>query len=151
MVKSAYSPVEHLADVIFLSRKPKEVYFAMMHSHASYSDAGGDDSSLFMTVGGLISNTEDWKCFDREWAKVLEWAKVPYLHMNRFVAHEQPFKNKKWERKELREQFMKKIIDVIARNVDFWPCIALDMNIWKTINSEYRMKEERLTSFAVTG
>lgn len=123
----------------------------MISNYISYSDAGGDDSSPFMTVGGLISKTEDWKSFNREWAKILMWAKVPYLHMKQFVARREPFKNKKWERKELREKFMKRLIILICKHVDFRPSMVLDLNDWKTVNSEYRLKEDRLTPFAVTG
>lgn len=150
MSKFAYSKLQHLADALFLNRNAKDVYFAIMTGYTSYSDAGGDGSGPVMTVAGFISNTEDWKRFDKEWAKVLAWAKVPYLHMNKFVAHIEPFANKKWERKELREEFIGRLLNVIRNNVDFFPFISLSMDIWKTVNFEYKMKEERLSPFAVT-
>ena len=150
MVNSAYSTLQHLADALFLNHNAKDIHFAIMTGYTSYSDAGGDGSGPVMTVAGFISTTDDWKSFDKEWAKVLAWAKVPYLHMNKFVAHEKPFKNKKWEREELRKEFMGRLLNVIDKNVVFFPLNVLSMHVWKTVNLEYRMKEERLTPFAVT-
>lgn len=151
MVNSAYSPIQHLADALFFNQNPRKVYFAIMTGYTSYSDAGGDGSGPIMTIGGLISNTDDWKSFDKEWSKVLGWARVPYLHMKQFVAHEEPFKNKKWYRPELRKEFMGQLLNVISKNVDFGPINVLPMDVWKAVNLEYRMKEERLTPFATTG
>lgn len=122
-----------------------------MNSYTSYSDTGGDGSGPTMTVAGLISNTEDWKRFDREWAKVLAWAHLPYLHMNKFVRHIKPFDNKKWDRKELREEFLTRLVAVMCKNIDLLALNVLSMNDWKTLNAEFKMKEERLSPFAVSG
>lgn len=151
MVNSAYSSFQHLADALFFNQNARHIHFAIMNGYTSYSDAGGDKHCRIMTVAGFISNAEDWKLFDREWAKVLGWAKLPYVHMNRFVAHKYHFQNKKWERKELRDEFIVRLIDAIGKHVDFLALNVLSIHDWKTINAEYRMKESGLTPFVILG
>ena len=151
MVNIAYSKLQHLADALFLNHNPKKVHFAIMAGYTSYSDAGGDGSGHMMTVAGLISNTADWKELDKDWDKVLKWAHAPYLHMNKFVGHKKPFDNKKWERKELRDEFVSRLVTVMRKNIDFLALNVLPMNDYKVLNAEFKMKEARMTPFAVSG
>src|SRR5678815_506001 len=101
-----YSAIGHLADALFLNHDPKQRFFLFMTNYTTYFDASGTPrDTAMMAVGGFISNVDDWKTFDKDWNRVLTKAKVPYLHMKRFVAHKDPFANMKWRREEYRKKF----------------------------------------------
>lgn len=121
-----------------------------MTRYIAYFDASGTRDIEMIAVGGYISTVDDWKRFDSEWQAALSWGKVPYFHMRRFNAHQTPFKNQKWKREELRSEFLGRLIDAIARNVDWFTLNILPISDWQTVNAEYCMEEERLTPFAVT-
>jgi hypothetical protein len=122
-----------------------------MTTYSAYFDASGSRDTDMMAVAGYISKVEDWKQFEVEWNAALTWAKVPYFHMRKFIAHQYPFTNQKWKREELRRDFLKRLIGVIARNVDLLTLNILPIDDWKTVNAEYRMEEERLTPFSIVG
>jgi hypothetical protein len=146
-----YSPIQHLADAVFLNHDPSKRYFAIMTAHTAYFDASGDKGASMLTVGGYISTVEDWKIFEAEWNAVLDKYKVPYFHRKKFIANQKPFTNAKWKREETRKAFLDKLVGVIARNVNFCVLNLLPIPDWETVNREYCMEEERLTPFAVAG
>lgn len=120
-----------------------------MTAYTAYFDASGSQTTDMMAVGGFIANDDDWKQFETEWNAALAWAKVPYFHMKKFTAKREPFDNKRWEREEHRKEFLGRLIDAIARNVDLFALNILPLQDWSMINKEYCMHEERLTPFAV--
>lgn len=122
-----------------------------MKPFTAYFDTSGSRGTDMMAVGGCISKIEDWKQFETEWNAALAWAKVPYFHMREFTAKRKPFDNKKWEREEYRQNFLKRVIDTIARNVDLLALNILPIDDWRVVNREYCMQEGRLTPFAVVG
>lgn len=149
-----YSPIQHLADAVFLNHNPRERYFVMVRvdtSHTTYFDASGTRGTAILVVGGYISTVDDWKDFEREWQAALDRVGVPYFHMKKFSACRKPFDNKKWEREEYRKAFLDDLIEVLARNVDFGLVNILPLAEWETVNREYYMEEAQMTPFSVAG
>jgi hypothetical protein len=147
----AYSPIQHLADSVFLNHDPNQRFFLFMTDYTAYLDASGAQDTAMMSVGGFISNVNDWKSFENDWKRALARAKVPYFHMKKFTVHKAPFDNMKWRREEYRKEFLSALIDTIARNVDFFVVNILRISDWEHVNKEFCMREAQLTPFAVAG
>lgn len=149
-----YSPIQHLADAVFINHNSRERYFVMVRvdtSYTTYFDASGTRGTTMLVVGGYISTVEDWRNFETEWKAVLDKVGAPYFHMKKFTACRKPFDNPKWRREEFRKSFLDKLIGAIARNVDFGLVNILPVADWETVNGEYCMAEERMTPFSVAG
>src|SRR5437899_6762003 len=116
-----YSPIQRLADALFLNHDPCERYFIMLDTgYATYFDASGTrHNTAMLVVAGYFSNVLDWKTFDTEWNAALGRAGVPFFHMKKFTSFRWPFDNHKWRREETRRAFLDDLIGVIARNVDY--------------------------------
>ncbi|MFZ0478233.1 MAG: DUF3800 domain-containing protein [Terriglobales bacterium] len=64
----------------------------------AYLDESKSDS--WFVLGGLVSTASSWKRFSREWEKVLQEYKVPYLHMKEFAFSRGPFEG--WKESQRR-------------------------------------------------
>ena len=123
-----------------------------MREYTAYFDASGHPSQgKFLVVAGYVSTVDDWLELERDWNKVLKWAKVKQFHMTDFINCEGEFKNKKWERPELRTTFLGKLANVTKSHVDYSINVMVDLADWNSVNGEYCLAENRLRPYSVCG
>lgn len=155
MSNTAYSPIRHFADALFINYNADQRYFAVLTTDTAYTtyfDASGHPQGTSMlVVGGFIATVEQWRSFESEWNKVLAKYGVPYFHMKKFTAKKKPFDHEKWQRDDVCTSFLGELIGVLKRNNCYGLMVALPLAAWATVNKEFCMEEERLTPFAVAG
>jgi len=146
-----YSKLQHLAAAIFFNGDKQKRYLAVFGHTAYFDGSGSPDEGNILCVGGYVSTVRDWNEFEVDWSKALKWAKVDAFHMKDFVSCRRQFSNKKWERKELRDEFIEKLVRATKRHVDHSMVAMVRLADWRIVNQEYALEESWLTPYALCG
>jgi hypothetical protein len=80
-----------------------------------YFDDSGDEEDHqheVCSVAGYVATMDDWNKFEKEWQKVLDDNRVPYLHMREFAHFKKSFEKFK-DNKEDRIIFLQSLINVM--------------------------------------
>ena len=85
-------------------------------------------------LGGLIQRAHKWHHFNRQWAKLLKKAEIPYSHLIAMENKESPFEN--WG-KERTQEFIKHTIPLVEQEVAWGVTVAIDYSLHE---KEYRGK-----------
>lgn len=116
-----------------------------------YLDASGDPTDpniKVISVGGYIAHESVWAGIETEWPSLLARFEVSELHMRK-LAH---FKGEysKWaDTPSRRDEFMRAITDVLARD-DKTPIGAtLPLSVYRAFNRRYCLEEAAGTAYTV--
>jgi hypothetical protein len=111
-----YSPIVHFARSI----RPASWRAVRIAMFKAYVDqAGTDDDSRFMGIGGLIGDTDKWAEFEIEWRRILADFGFKYSHMKEYAHSTGEFKKWKSKTKEFepqRQRFMCELCDCITKS-----------------------------------
>lgn len=96
---------------MFLNHDPNERYMAMI---TAYFDGSGTHSgSQAACVAGYISTVEQWKHFEKDWARILGDAGIDFFHMADYENRQGPYKD--WDDNKRRRVLEKLCITVRLR------------------------------------
>lgn len=148
MVKSAYSPIRHLAHALFLNHDPNE---ALMFMPIAYFDASASHQDpKVMTLAGFVSTEEKWVKFERSWNAVLAQYNVPYLHMKEYAHSTGAFQG--WKRQEeKRKAFLSDLIKVAKLNVRKGFMCSMPLQDYEEVNREFNLREYWGNEYSLLG
>ena len=117
----------------------------------AYLDASGDHKSPdVLTVGGYVAPVRSWHRFEKAWRRELDANGIGVFHMTDFLAGERGFE--KWKgRADAQMRLLRKLAAIIRSNAHFSSVTSIRLSDWRTVNSQYYLKECRATPYAMTG
>ena len=116
-----------------------------------YDTAGSesDKERKVLVTAGSIATVTKWEKFDRAWMKVLNDNEVTELHMKYFAHGEAQYKP--WKQDKVRRaRFLSDLTNVAKRGINKAFVSALPMADYDTVNTEFCLREEIGTPYAVT-
>lgn len=117
----------------------------------SYFDAAGHNADTHaVTVGGFTSDVRAWSRFARRWREALDRHKIKDFRMSAFVAGSIGFERFK-SRPDLQTPVLEELVGIIRKNVRFSFATTVLSDDWRAVNVDYRLRECRLTPYAVAG
>ena len=156
MSRCAYSKIQHLADALFFSHDPRSRYFFIMTSYTGYFDtAGVRNQGNILVSGGFVASVDQWKNFDGHWKAILDKAGIHQFHMTDFINGEGEFSDPKWKKNDgYADNFLKKLVNAICkpckpRTPIYAPTITINLDIWRELNKDYKLKESGMTPLAL--
>lgn len=124
----------------------------MMTSYTAYLDTGGCRSSgKFLVTGGFVASVQQWDRFETHWRLILEKVGVDCFHMTDFMRREGAFKGDQWKVDGYADNFLKKLVNAICKNVRYAPTVLIYLDDWRTLNREYKLIELNYTPIALAG
>lgn len=83
-----YSPVRHLAYLIWPNHDPARCFMAVFNAYFDASgDAAAKGKAQALVVAGFVATIKKWQKFERAWPALLEEYNIPSpLHMTDFMA-----------------------------------------------------------------
>lgn len=149
MRNSAYSPIQHLADGLFLKHDPQRVLMVMLTAYFDASASAGGGRRI-MTVCGFVSTEEKWVKFEKEWNGVLNDFKVPYLHMKEFAHSTGAFWE--WKGKEARRRdFIIALLKVTKKRVHKGFGCSVFIDAFEEVNKNFKLREHWGNPYALVG
>ena len=111
------SPIRHLASIVCPPWMDRDKVIFVMLSFAF--DAGGDDATPVLTVGGFASSVKDWDDFSLQWKTRLAQDKIDFFRAVDAAHFRGPFQH--WHglpnRDDLRNRLFQDLMEIIKRNV----------------------------------
>src|SRR5579863_9669306 len=154
LVSVRYSPLEHLASIVFpwwIERREGLFMMATAAWTAAF-DGGGDESTVALTVAGFVSSTKDWDDFSRLWKERLDAEGIQYfraVEAAHFRKQFQPWHNKP-DREQWRKHLFADLMDILKSHVyRKFACTILNKN-FSTLSEENR-KHYKLRAYSVAG
>jgi hypothetical protein len=145
-----YSPIQHLASILWPPWMNWEKAVLVMLTCAF--DAGGDETTPFLTVAGFASSTEDWDKFSLAWKKRLDEDGIAYFHAADLDSFHGPFRH--WEersdRKILARQLCADLMDILKSHVYRKFAHTIINKEFMNLTPELR-EEFALTAYSVAG
>src|ERR1700704_2413132 len=98
-------------------------------------------SDPMFVLGGFVAPVQAWSRFSRNWKKVLNEYKVPYLHMKEFAFFKGPFKE--WTEDD-RKAFLGQLLFVItsaSKQIYSFSCIFNYHDYDQILDPKLRMEQ----------
>jgi hypothetical protein len=151
MVKSAYSPIKHLAHALFGKYSPRQALMAMITAYFDASES--QQGTRVMTIGGCVSTVSKWEKFEIEWNAVLKKYDVPYLHMKEFNGCTGVFsqwKDRK-DRDELKKNLLTELIAVAKKRINKGFSSSVRCIDFEEVNRDFMLREKWGSEYSLIG
>ncbi len=112
IANGGYSPIEHLAKTVALSRLLwQEVQFAMFT--AAFDASGTVHDQPYLIMAGYLATADQWMTFDRRWLKRLRDDKISYFRRSECASNTKQFND--WDKKptEKKDKLLRDLIKII--------------------------------------
>lgn len=140
-----WSPIEHLAKTLFLSRW-NDARFVMFT--AAFDASGTEHDQSAVVVAGFISSTSDWLDFEKHWNVRLRDDGIEYFHMVDFAASRNQFKG--WKNQEVRRRtLLSDLLDIIARHCYRKFGCAVLVKEWQAGISQANKEHFRISAYCI--
>lgn len=149
MSSSAYSPIEHLANALFLDHDPTQVLL-FMPVIGYFDESASQKDTKVMTIAGYVSTEEKWVKFEKSWLAVMQQYNVPYLHMKEFAPCTGVFKDWKGQ-EDKRKAFLADLIKVAKKNVHKGFVCSIRMQDFEEVNKEFHLVEHWGNAYSLMG
>lgn len=143
-----YSPIEHLAKTIALSRFDwKEIRFGMFT--ACFDASGSQHDQDFMVVAGFVSTADCWIEFDALWKARLAADGLSYFHMVEFAQSSEQFKKGWRDNEPRRRRLLSDLMDIICRYAFRRFGCAIQNPVFKASTTEEERERHFLNAYSM--
>jgi hypothetical protein len=118
----------------------------------AYYDAAGDPKAPHaLVVGGYVSQGRAWDRFTIRWKEALARVGETELHLTDLISN--GGRHKHWATKPIAEKaaLIHKLSTLIDKNTQKGFSQAVLLDDWRQVNDLYKLKESRLTPYAISG
>ena len=130
------SQTESLSHQLLLSKFPSQMPERdkfLFVIDAYLDESGTHAGSPYAVVAGFMATAAMWDKFVPEWQEALDSQNLEYFRMSRFENYRPPFTD--WS-KELHEQFLQILLDIITTNLGASLGMAIPMDLYDSILSD---------------
>lgn len=105
-----------------------------------FDASGAPDDSKAVAMAGFIGTAEQWKAFERNWAKAMADYGVSALHMRDYAHSLREFASWKGD-EQRRRRFLERLVNVIqVRTLHSFAC-AVIMDAFREVDTQYELSE----------
>ena len=119
--------------------------------YSVYLDASGKpETDASLVVAGAVAPVKNWIRFERAWKSVLDDEGVSEFHATDFAASQGEYRKWKGD-KDRRASFLKRLREIIEKNVNRLFMVTVEIEAWTKVNRDYLLEEGFHSPYALAG